>query len=115
MSVKEKIIKVRITPKEFEHYNGRLPTDDMELHTYCEKVMRFLKVAIDRENNRMTGGVWIEALAECDAVCEWTQVSYGDWLMPCCGESICFGDDGTPTGNKHYFCPFCGKRIKEVK
>jgi len=113
MSVKEKIIKVRITPKEFEHYNGRLPTDDMELHTYCEKVMRFLKVAIDRENNRMTGGVWIEALAECDAVCEWkNDKTYSFVYITSCGYRTRIYK---PSDERVKFCPFCGHKIKEVK
>lgn len=53
------VIKILITEKEFEHYNNRKPKSRMDMFRYAEKVKNFIQNAIDEEDNRMTGGVFI--------------------------------------------------------
>ena len=56
------LIKILITSKEFEHYNSRLPQNDMELWEYAEKTAEFIRQAINAEDSKMTSGVWLEPL-----------------------------------------------------
>ncbi len=57
---KQLIIKILVTPKEFENYNSRQPKDDMELWVYAEIKAEFVRQAINTENPKMAGGLWIE-------------------------------------------------------
>ena len=60
------LIEILITPKQFEHYNSRLPKDDMELRTYAHKTAEFIREAINTENPKMIGGLWIKQYDQPD-------------------------------------------------
>ena len=48
-------------------------------------------------------------------LCIWTDMDddYGGWETSC-GEAFCLVD-GTPRENKMHFCPYCGRKLKEVR
>ena len=52
-------IQMLITAKEFENYNERPPENDMELKIYAERVLRFVKDAIDAQEKRMVNAIWM--------------------------------------------------------
>ncbi len=57
----EKIhIKILVSEKEFEHYNSRKPDDIGQLRTYADRVVGFISDAVNAEDSRMWGGIWIE-------------------------------------------------------
>lgn len=45
--------------------------------------------------------------------CEWKATENGQWGTSCCN-CFEFTTDG-PTENKFTHCPYCGRKIKEVK
>ena len=47
-------------------------------------------------------------------VCEWTFQDSDCYYDSDCGEGWCF-EVGDLKENKVKFCPFCGKKVKEVK
>ncbi len=56
----EKIhIKILISEKEFERYNPRKP-EGSQLQSYAEKVVGFISDAVNAEDSRMWGGIWVE-------------------------------------------------------
>ena len=54
-----------------------------------------------------------QALAECDAVCEWkNDKTYSFVYITSCGYRTRIYK---PSDERVKFCPFCGHKIKEVK
>lgn len=45
--------------------------------------------------------------------CTWQEDEDGLWWTDCKNIHELF--DGTPTENHYEFCPYCGKRIEEVR
>ena len=62
--IKALLIKILITPDEFEHYNARPPQDDMELQAYAEKIKIFIEQMIGAEDDKMISGMWIATIEE---------------------------------------------------
>ena len=47
-------------------------------------------------------------------VCVWTENADGYWEADC-GYAFCLSPDGSPSGHRMYFCPHCGKKLREER
>lgn len=61
-------IKILISEKEFEHYNSRKLGCVSELESYAERVVGFISDAVNAEDSRMWGGIWIEDVDTVEAL-----------------------------------------------
>lgn len=47
-----------------------------------------------------------------DNYCRWKPDAEGIYWTDC-GQAHQFMDDGTPDGNHHKYCPYCGRELKQ--
>lgn len=50
-------------------------------------------------------------MSEPTTTCHWNQDDDGNWHTDCDNMHIFI--DGTPAENKHRFCAYCGRRLKQ--
>jgi hypothetical protein len=46
--------------------------------------------------------------------CRWAKATFDGWVTPCSG-GLWYSENGEPSEKDLKFCPFCGKRIEEIK
>jgi hypothetical protein len=65
------------------------------------------------EKERVAHGQTQRLLHAMQPECKWTEDADGNWFTGC-GEAHVFYT-GTPMNNGYRWCPYCGKKVAEVK